>query len=112
MEGLPSNILTVKYSSSQVMMPLWICFFRNCDAMKKFSDMGAATKETPSEVAEASDVVITMLPASSHVSFIIHTILLQTLSQSFVNCNSVPQKNHLDISSVVPQRFKHMRKIR
>lgn len=57
------------------MMPLWICFFRNCDAMKKFSDMGAATKETPSEVAEASDVVITMLPASSHVSFIIHTIL-------------------------------------
>lgn len=43
--------------------------------MKKLSDMGAATKETPSEVAEASDVVITMLPASSHVSFIIHTIL-------------------------------------
>ncbi|XP_062012601.1 probable 3-hydroxyisobutyrate dehydrogenase, mitochondrial isoform X4 [Rosa rugosa] len=35
--------------------------------MKKFSDIGAATKETPTEVAEASDVVITMLPTSSHV---------------------------------------------
>ncbi|XP_062012600.1 probable 3-hydroxyisobutyrate dehydrogenase, mitochondrial isoform X3 [Rosa rugosa] len=39
----------------------------NCNAMKKFSDIGAATKETPTEVAEASDVVITMLPTSSHV---------------------------------------------
>lgn len=39
----------------------------NCNAMKKFSDMGVPTKETPFEVAEASDVVITMLPSSSHV---------------------------------------------
>lgn len=39
--------------------------------MKTFFDMGALTKETPSEVAEASDVVITMLPSSSHVSNII-----------------------------------------
>ncbi|ONI11179.1 hypothetical protein PRUPE_4G091300 [Prunus persica] len=39
----------------------------NCNAMKKFSDMGVETKETPLEVAEASDVVITMLPSSSHV---------------------------------------------
>ncbi|KAG2689463.1 hypothetical protein I3760_09G139400 [Carya illinoinensis] len=29
--------------------------------------MGVSTKETPFEVAEASDVVITMLPSSSHV---------------------------------------------
>lgn len=43
--------------------------------MKRFSDIGAAAKETPFEVAEASDVVITMLPTSSHVSFIIHIIL-------------------------------------
>ncbi|XP_075666784.1 putative 3-hydroxyisobutyrate dehydrogenase, mitochondrial [Castanea sativa] len=35
--------------------------------MKKFSDMGVSTKETPFEVAEACDVVITMLPSSSHV---------------------------------------------
>ncbi|XP_050370047.1 probable 3-hydroxyisobutyrate dehydrogenase, mitochondrial [Argentina anserina] len=39
----------------------------NCNAMKKFFDMGAATKDTPFEVAEVSDVVITMLPTSSHV---------------------------------------------
>lgn len=30
--------------------------------------MGVTTKETPFEVAEASDVVITMLPSPSHVS--------------------------------------------
>lgn len=36
--------------------------------MKKYSDLGVATKETPFEVAEASDVVITMLPSPSHVS--------------------------------------------
>ncbi|KAH9796042.1 putative 3-hydroxyisobutyrate dehydrogenase [Citrus sinensis] len=36
-----------------------------------FSDMGVPTKETPFEVAEASDVVITMLPSSSHVSIMI-----------------------------------------
>ncbi|XP_059435501.1 probable 3-hydroxyisobutyrate dehydrogenase, mitochondrial isoform X2 [Corylus avellana] len=39
----------------------------NCSVLKKFSDMGVVTKETPFEVAEASDVVITMLPSSSHV---------------------------------------------
>lgn len=39
----------------------------NCNVMKKYSDMGVSTKQTPSEVAEASDVVITMLPSSSHV---------------------------------------------
>ncbi|KAL9403139.1 hypothetical protein Peur_000111 [Populus x canadensis] len=39
----------------------------NCNVMKMFSDMGVPTKETPFEVAEASDVVITMLPSSSHV---------------------------------------------
>ncbi|KAL6197106.1 hypothetical protein ACLB2K_032718 [Fragaria x ananassa] len=39
----------------------------NCNAMERFSDIGAAAKETPFEVAEASDVVITMLPTSSHV---------------------------------------------
>ncbi|XP_038894393.1 probable 3-hydroxyisobutyrate dehydrogenase, mitochondrial isoform X3 [Benincasa hispida] len=39
---------------------------RNCNIMKKYSDMGVATKETPFEVAEASDVVITMLPSPSH----------------------------------------------
>ncbi|XP_022927541.1 probable 3-hydroxyisobutyrate dehydrogenase, mitochondrial isoform X1 [Cucurbita moschata] len=39
----------------------------NRNTMEKYSDMGVATKETPFEVAEASDVVITMLPSPSHV---------------------------------------------
>ncbi|XP_010245774.1 PREDICTED: probable 3-hydroxyisobutyrate dehydrogenase, mitochondrial isoform X2 [Nelumbo nucifera] len=40
---------------------------KNRDAMKKFLEKGVVAKETPFEVAEASDVVITMLPSSSHV---------------------------------------------
>ncbi|EOY25544.1 6-phosphogluconate dehydrogenase family protein isoform 3, partial [Theobroma cacao] len=39
----------------------------NCNVMKMYSDMGVSTKQTPFEVAEASEVVITMLPSSSHV---------------------------------------------
>lgn len=39
----------------------------NHDAMKKFSKKGIPTKETPFDVAESCDVVITMLPSSSHV---------------------------------------------
>lgn len=33
--------------------------------------MGVPTKKTPYEVSEASDVVITMLPSSAHVSIVI-----------------------------------------
>ncbi|MED6148849.1 hypothetical protein PIB30_056933 [Stylosanthes scabra] len=40
----------------------------NSDVLDKFSHMGAATKKTPFEVSEASDVVITMLPSSAHVN--------------------------------------------
>ncbi|KAK1304229.1 hypothetical protein QJS10_CPB11g01757 [Acorus calamus] len=39
----------------------------NCEAMKKFVEKGVPTKETPLQLAESSDVVITMLPSSSHV---------------------------------------------
>ncbi|CAN0911355.1 Probable 3-hydroxyisobutyrate dehydrogenase, mitochondrial [Linum grandiflorum] len=39
----------------------------NHGVMKRFSDMGIPAKGTPSDVAESSDVVITMLPSSSHV---------------------------------------------
>ncbi|KAI4297091.1 hypothetical protein L6164_036998 [Bauhinia variegata] len=39
----------------------------NSDVMRMFSQMGVTTKKTPYEVAEASDVVITMLPSSAHV---------------------------------------------
>jgi 3-hydroxyisobutyrate dehydrogenase-like beta-hydroxyacid dehydrogenase len=37
--------------------------------MKKFSDDGIPTKRSPLEVSESSDVVITMLPSSAHVSW-------------------------------------------
>ncbi|XP_057757250.1 probable 3-hydroxyisobutyrate dehydrogenase, mitochondrial isoform X2 [Arachis stenosperma] len=39
----------------------------NSDVLDKFSHMGVATKKTPCEVSEASDVVVTMLPSSAHV---------------------------------------------
>ncbi|KAL2473859.1 putative 3-hydroxyisobutyrate dehydrogenase [Forsythia ovata] len=39
----------------------------NLDVMKMFSEKGILTKDSPFEVAKASDVVITMLPSSSHV---------------------------------------------
>ncbi|XP_034696937.1 probable 3-hydroxyisobutyrate dehydrogenase, mitochondrial isoform X3 [Vitis riparia] len=35
--------------------------------MRMFAERGVPTKETPFEIAETSDVVITMLPSSSHV---------------------------------------------
>ncbi|WOL12235.1 putative 3-hydroxyisobutyrate dehydrogenase, mitochondrial isoform X3 [Canna indica] len=39
----------------------------NAGNMKKFLDNGIPIKETPCEVAESSDVIITMLPSSSNV---------------------------------------------
>ncbi|XP_050225320.1 probable 3-hydroxyisobutyrate dehydrogenase, mitochondrial isoform X2 [Mercurialis annua] len=39
----------------------------NFNVIKMFTDMGVSAKETPFEVAETSDVVITMLPSTSHV---------------------------------------------
>ncbi|GLT35697.1 hypothetical protein SLA2020_101270 [Shorea laevis] len=39
----------------------------NHNVTKMFTDMGVPSKGAPSEVAEASDVVITMLPSSNHV---------------------------------------------
>lgn len=35
--------------------------------MKKFSEDGIPTKQSPLEVSESSDVIITMLPSSTHV---------------------------------------------
>lgn len=42
--------------------------YRSRDAMKMFTEMGVSARETPYEVAQDSQVVITMLPSSSHVS--------------------------------------------
>lgn len=39
----------------------------NHAALKSFSEKGVPTKQTPFEVAESSDVIITMLPSPSHV---------------------------------------------
>lgn len=39
----------------------------NGAVVKQFLDRGIPAKETPKEIAEASDVVITMLPSSKHV---------------------------------------------
>ncbi|CAM6097434.1 unnamed protein product [Calypogeia fissa] len=45
-----------------------LCVFdRNPPAMQGFAEKGASVAKTPLEVAEESDVVITMLPASAHV---------------------------------------------
>ncbi|XP_073150045.1 probable 3-hydroxyisobutyrate dehydrogenase, mitochondrial isoform X4 [Henckelia pumila] len=38
----------------------------NLDVMKKYSDNGILTKNSPFDVAEECDVVITMLPSSTH----------------------------------------------
>lgn len=39
----------------------------NENSMKKFSEDGIPTKQSPLEVSESSDVIITMLPSSTHV---------------------------------------------
>ncbi|CAM8900445.1 unnamed protein product [Rhodiola kirilowii] len=39
----------------------------NMTTLKTFSEKGASIKESPAELADSSDVVITMLPSSSHV---------------------------------------------
>ncbi|KAI8001987.1 hypothetical protein LOK49_LG09G01224 [Camellia lanceoleosa] len=39
----------------------------NHNVMKLFSERGVLTKDLPSEIAETSDVIITMLPSSTHV---------------------------------------------
>lgn len=47
-----------------------------------FSRMGVPTKKTPYEVSEASDVVITMLPSSAHVSIIHSNVVSFPLNTS------------------------------
>lgn len=56
-----------------------------------FSQMGVSTKKTPYEVSEASDVVITMLPSSAHVS-----IFIRVLFASF----PLSASHHLFVDSV------------
>lgn len=62
--------------------------------MKKFSERGVPAKETPREVAESSDVIITMLPSSSNVSylhllFLVHLVLYLFHSDCFYIFNLI-----------------------
>ncbi|XP_020109573.1 probable 3-hydroxyisobutyrate dehydrogenase, mitochondrial isoform X3 [Ananas comosus] len=77
----------------------WILMISSNDnTMKKFSEKGVPTKETPCQVAESSDVIITMLPTSSNV-----------LDVYFGQNGLIESQNHLspwlfiDSSTVDPQ---------
>jgi 3-hydroxyisobutyrate dehydrogenase-like beta-hydroxyacid dehydrogenase len=48
-------------------MAMWVLLNRNEAAVQAFAERGASVAQNPREVAEASDVVITMLPSSPHV---------------------------------------------
>lgn len=62
LDCLPSHFLHVADEfSSCCPLP------RNIAVMRSFAEKGANTVQSPREVAEASDVVITMLPSSPHV---------------------------------------------
>lgn len=50
--------------------------------MKMFSEMGVSARDTPYEVAQESEVVITMLPSSAHVSY--YFFCLAERSASFI----------------------------
>lgn len=51
-------------------------FYRNENALKKFSEKGIPVAETPYQLSESSDVIITMLPSSSHVRCFLNIFIL------------------------------------
>ncbi|KAJ4844688.1 hypothetical protein Tsubulata_029085 [Turnera subulata] len=69
----------------------------NKNILKMFAEIGVETKETPFEVAEASDVVITMLPSSSHV------LDVYTGRKGLLGGNLLRPKLLIDSSTVHPQ---------
>uniref|UniRef100_A0A7N0T183 3-hydroxyisobutyrate dehydrogenase n=1 Tax=Kalanchoe fedtschenkoi TaxID=63787 RepID=A0A7N0T183_KALFE len=70
----------------------------NMGALKIFSDKGASVKETPAELAESSDVVITMLPSSSNV------INVYTGSKGLLHNESAKRPHiFIDSSTIDPQ---------
>ncbi|GAB4840702.1 hypothetical protein Ancab_021469 [Ancistrocladus abbreviatus] len=79
----------------------------NSAALKTFLDKGVPVKETPCQIAEASDVVITMLPSSGHV-FDVYTGkngLLQSGSPMrpwlFIDSSTVDPQTSRKLSSAV-----------
>jgi hypothetical protein len=65
----PSFVCFTKLSKGSH-LSLMKCSFvaRNENAMRKSSDDRIPIKQSPLEVLESSDVIITMFPSSSHVS--------------------------------------------
>ncbi|KAK9714445.1 hypothetical protein RND81_06G095000 [Saponaria officinalis] len=67
----------------------------NIASVKPFLDRGVPVKQTPAEIAETSDVVITMLPSPSHVMNVFMGLdgLLQSSSSLqpwlFIDCSTV-----------------------
>ncbi|XP_074272467.1 putative 3-hydroxyisobutyrate dehydrogenase, mitochondrial isoform X2 [Silene latifolia] len=67
----------------------------NVTAVKPFLEKGVPVRQNPAELAEASDVVITMLPSSSHVTNVYTGLngLLQSSSSLrpwlFIDCSTI-----------------------
>ncbi|XP_071719915.1 probable 3-hydroxyisobutyrate dehydrogenase, mitochondrial [Rutidosis leptorrhynchoides] len=75
----------------------------NLDVTKMFSDKGISVKRLPIEVAETSDVVITMLPSPSHV------LNVYTGPNGLLNGgNSVRPRLFIDSSTIDPQTTRKL----
>ncbi|KAK4744203.1 hypothetical protein SAY87_010515 [Trapa incisa] len=75
----------------------------NYNVMKMFSERGVPTRSTPYEIAESSDVVITMLPSSSHV-FDVYTGENGLLHRG----NAVKPSLLIDCSTIDPQTSRKL----
>jgi len=64
-------------------------------AVKQVVDAGAKSASTPKEVAKASDIIITMLPASKHVKEVV-------LGQNGIIEGAKPGAIVIDMSSITP----------
>ncbi|KAG0451722.1 hypothetical protein HPP92_026081 [Vanilla planifolia] len=81
------------------------------NVMKKFSERGIFTSKTPSEVADKSDVVITMLPSSPHVlsvytgpNGLLHDVN-QTRPWLFIDSSTIDPHTSRKLSSNISKCF-------
>lgn len=74
-------------------------FDLNTDTVNELAAQGGHACSSTKEVAEQSDVIITMLPAGKHVSFVL-------FSEDGVVANSKPGTIIIDMSSVQPEESK------
>ncbi len=72
-----------------------VVFDINPDPMRELAAAGAETASSPKEVAEACDVIITMLPNSPHVRAVV-------LGPDGVIEGAAPGKTVIDMSSIAP----------